>query len=73
MKFNVIASGSKGNATIVNYHNTNILIDMGISLTRLKKGLALFSLTEKDIDAIIFKHDTSTNTSVQVNVIRLDD
>ena len=57
MKFNIIASGSKGNATIVSHNKTNILIDMGISLTRLNEGLAEFNLTVKDINAVIFTHD----------------
>ena len=57
MKFNIIASGSKGNATVVNYHNTNILIDMGISLTRLNAGLNEFGITVKDLSAAIFTHD----------------
>ena len=59
MKFNIIASGSKGNATIVSHNKTNILIDMGISLTRLKEGLEEFGLDIKDINAAIFTHDHS--------------
>ena len=57
MKFNIIASGSKGNATIVSHHKTNILIDMGISLTRLNEGLTEFGLTLKEIQAVVFTHD----------------
>ena len=59
MKFNIIASGSKGNATIVRHNNTNILIDMGISLTRLIEGLNEFGLNVKDINAALFTHDHS--------------
>ena len=57
MKFNIIASGSKGNATIISYKQTNILIDMGISLTRLEEGLAEFNLEVKDITAALFTHN----------------
>ena len=63
MKFNIIASGSKGNATIVSYKQTNILIDMGISLTRLNEGLAEYHLEVKDIDAALFTHDHADHTS----------
>ncbi|MCR5184868.1 MAG: MBL fold metallo-hydrolase [Bacilli bacterium] len=63
MKFNIISSGSKGNATIVRYKETNILIDMGISLTRLEDGLKMFNLTVKDIDAAIFTHDHADHIS----------
>lgn len=57
MKFNIVASGSKGNATIVRHKNTNILIDMGISLSRLNEGLSEFGLNVKDINAVLFTHD----------------
>ena len=63
MHFNVIASGSKGNATIVIYKNSVVLIDMGISLTRLEEGLAECHLELKDIDGAIFTHDHSDHIS----------
>lgn len=63
MKFNIIASGSKGNATIVSHNKTNILIDMGISLTRLKEGLKEFNLELKDINAMLFTHDHTDHIS----------
>lgn len=63
MKFNIIASGSKGNATIVKHKNTKILIDMGISLSRLNEGLAEFGLDIRDIDAAIFTHDHADHIS----------
>ena len=63
MKFNIIASGSKGNATIVRHNNTNILIDMGISLTRLKEGLSEFGLDVSDITAALFTHDHADHVS----------
>ncbi|MCR5505422.1 MAG: MBL fold metallo-hydrolase [Bacilli bacterium] len=63
MRYNVISSGSKGNATIVTYKNTVILIDMGISLSRLEEGLKEIDLEVKDIDAAIFTHDHSDHIS----------
>ena len=63
MKFNIIASGSKGNATIIRHNNTNILIDMGISLTRLKEGLSEFGLDVQDITAALFTHDHADHVS----------
>ena len=39
MYYHIIASGSKGNATIIVSNKTVLLIDMGISLTRLTEGL----------------------------------
>ena len=63
MQYNVISSGSKGNATIVTYKNTVILIDMGISLSRLEEGLQELDLTVEDIDAAIFTHDHADHIS----------
>ena len=57
MFFQIIASGSKGNATVVVSNNTRILIDMGISFTRLKDGLKEIGLDVKDLDGAIFTHD----------------
>lgn len=59
MYFNIIASGSKGNATLVIHHNTVILIDLGITLIRLKGALTSLNLELKDIDAAIFTHEHS--------------
>lgn len=52
MKITVLASGSKGNSTLIETKNHNILIDAGISLKELQKRL------EKDIniDTLIITH-----------------
>lgn len=63
MLFNVISSGSKGNATIVKYHQTVILIDMGISFVRLCEGLEEIGLTSKDISGAVFTHNHSDHIS----------
>lgn len=57
MYFRIIASGSKGNCTLIRYKNTVILIDMGITLTLLKENLELEGLTVSDINGVIFTHD----------------
>lgn len=59
MYFNIIASGSKGNATLVIHHNTVILIDLGITLIRLRGALTSLNLELNDIDAAIFTHEHS--------------
>ena len=40
MQVSVLASGSKGNAVFVAMDGVRLLIDAGISATRIKKGLA---------------------------------
>lgn len=59
MYFNVISSGSKGNATIVVADNKVILIDMGVPLVRLESGMEEIGLTPKDIDFALFTHNHS--------------
>ena len=57
MYFHIIASGSKGNATIVVSSKTVLLIDMGITLTRLEEGLSEINLEANDITGALFTHD----------------
>jgi len=63
MYFNIIASGSKGNATVVVSNKTRILIDMGISFIRLEEGLKEINLEVSDIDGAIFTHDHTDHIS----------
>lgn len=59
MYFDVIASGSKGNATLIIHNSTVILIDLGITLQRLNEELAFLGLSLKDIDALFITHEHS--------------
>ena len=56
IKVKTIASGSKGNCTIILCGDTNIIIDMGISYLTLKKSLEEYSLSFDDFDAILITH-----------------
>lgn len=62
MKFNVIQSGSKGNATLIEHNGCVLLIDMGISLKCLKEGLAVWNKKLLDIDALLITHSHSDHT-----------
>ena len=57
MKVKTIASGSKGNCTIVLCENTNIIIDMGISYLTLKKSLEENSLSFTDFSGVLITHN----------------
>ena len=63
MFFHIIASGSKGNATIVVSNKTVLLVDMGITLTRLEEGLNEINLTLKDITGALFTHNHTDHIS----------
>ena len=56
MKFKTIASGSKGNCTIVLCNETNLIIDMGISYLTLKRSLEENSLSFSDFSGILVTH-----------------
>ncbi len=57
MFFHIIASGSKGNATVVKSKQTSILIDMGVSFERLKEGLNEINLTPENLSGVLFTHN----------------
>jgi len=57
MEITVLASGSKGNATLVQIGNKSILIDAGISYLQLQKRLALHQINIKRIDAVLITHE----------------
>ena len=63
MYFHIIASGSKGNATVVVSNKTVLLIDMGITLTRLEEGLGEINLTISDINGALFTHNHTDHIS----------
>ena len=56
MKVKTIASGSKGNCTIVLCEHANIIIDMGISYLTLKRSLEANSLSFQDFSGILITH-----------------
>lgn len=56
MKVQVVASGSKGNCTIILCKDTNLIIDMGISYLTLKRRLEENSLSFNIFDGILITH-----------------
>lgn len=56
MRIQILASGSKGNATLIESENTKLLIDMGISYKQLSNRLKEVSKEPTDIDAVVITH-----------------
>lgn len=56
MKYYILASGSKGNSTVVVSHGRAILIDMGLSLSEFRKRLAKTPISEEEIEAVFYTH-----------------
>lgn len=70
MKVQTIASGSKGNCTIILSEYANIIIDMGISYITLKKRLEEDSLSFDMFDAILITHCHKDHTNGLSSLIK---
>ena len=57
LKLCTLASGSNGNCTYISDGKTNILIDAGISATRIIRELSMLSLGVSDLDAVFITHE----------------
>src|SRR5580692_817002 len=57
MRMTVLASGSKGNSTIVASARTRVLVDAGLSCRELLRRMALAGEDPAALDAILITHD----------------
>ena len=57
LKFIVLASGSKGNATYLEIGNKKILIDTGISLRQIQSRLSARNIVLDRLDAVFITHE----------------
>ena len=57
MRFSVLGSGSKGNATYLKSGETRILIDAGMSGIELQRRLSTIGVELSEIDAILVTHE----------------
>lgn len=63
MQFDVISSGSKGNATLIFSHGHCIQIDFGISKKRVAKAIENYQMSFADIEAFLITHSHSDHAS----------
>ena len=70
MKVKTIASGSKGNCTIVLCKDTNLIIDMGISYLTLKRSLEENSLSFSDFSGILITHCHKDHTKGLLSLVK---
>jgi len=57
MRMTVLASGSKGNSTVVASANTRLLVDAGLSCRELLKRMAVANEDPSALDAILITHE----------------
>jgi phosphoribosyl 1,2-cyclic phosphodiesterase len=68
-----IASGSKGNCTLVQTENTNILVDIGIPLFYAEASLKKLGVEPNKIDAVFVTHEhTDHINGVQAFAVKYD-
>ncbi|HWT65885.1 MAG TPA: MBL fold metallo-hydrolase, partial [Terracidiphilus sp.] len=63
VRFTVLASGSKGNASVVTGGQTRILVDAGLSCRELFRRMKLAGEDPAALDAIIVTHEHSDHVS----------
>lgn len=68
MQLASLGSGSKGNATLVSYESTTILVDCGFSLKQFRQRLERLEMSPENINAILVTHEHSDHSG---GVIRL--
>ena len=56
MELYTLASSSKGNCALVSQADSRLLVDAGISLRRITKGLGTLGLTPQTLDGILSTH-----------------
>jgi phosphoribosyl 1,2-cyclic phosphodiesterase len=57
MRMTVLASGSKGNSTVISSSRTRVLVDAGLSCRELLKRMALAGEDPTQLDAILITHE----------------
>lgn len=62
IKFCNLFSGSSGNSTYISSEYTHILVDAGVSCTKISKALETIGTSLKEIDAILITHEHVDHT-----------
>ncbi len=62
MRFSVLGSGSRGNATLVEVGETRLLVDAGFSARDLTRRLAELDVDPESVDGIVVTHDHGDHT-----------
>ena len=63
MKITILGSGSKGNSTLIQVNDKNILIDVGFSFKSIVEKLESVNVYPKDVDYVFITHDHSDHIS----------
>ena len=62
MRIQPLGSGSRGNATLVEFGSTRLLVDAGLSSRRLTRSLDAVGVAAREVDAILLSHEHEDHT-----------
>ena len=62
VELTVLGSGSAGNATLLSYADTNVLIDIGLSCREVSRRLERMDVNPESISAIMITHAHGDHT-----------
>lgn len=71
MKFYLLASGSYGNSTVIQFKGATFMVDVGLSKKELITKLALLGFKLEDMDAIFVTHEHSDHIK-GINYVDMD-
>lgn len=57
IRFSILASSSKGNASVISGGSSHLMVDTGISALRIRRGLQECGLGVADLSGIFFTHE----------------
>lgn len=66
----VLASGSSGNAVVVEAGGTRVLVDCGVSLRQLERRLRVADLETRDLDAVVVTHEHTDHVAGLPTLLR---
>ena len=73
MRISVFASGSSGNCLLLSDNNTNILIDVGISMRRVQAFLLQSACSWRELDGVLITHEHSDHICGLETVLKRTD
>jgi phosphoribosyl 1,2-cyclic phosphodiesterase len=70
VRVSVLASGSSGNAVVIEARETRVLVDCGLSLRQLEHRLRLVGLGIADLDGVVVTHEHTDHTVGLATLLR---
>lgn len=71
MKLTVFSSGSSGNCTVIKTHDSNIMIDCGLSKKQIEMNLNDINLTLNDIDGLFITHEHTDHIKAFAQMLKI--